>query len=577
MKISSALALGIFLVAMTGAALEKQVPDYPAFIFGHIVWEDESTAQSLRELIQGYQDRQIPISGVIIDSPWETAYNTFEFDSKRFPEYRKLIAEIKSRELALILWITSAVNTDDPGYQYALEKGYFAPGLERYKWWKGTGGLIDYQNPEAVKWWHGRMDKALELGVDGWKVDGVEGMVALKGIKKQRDYSAAYYSDFFNYSRERTGRPVVVMARGIEKFDEHSLSLPRRVNPLGLGINIVFAPRPISFMTWMGDKDPTWTGLRDTWVDFENSVKAGYAVPGFDIYGYREGKRDKEVFVRWAQWGAFAPLMENGGPPDHPPWVFGEDVVEIYRKLAVWHEEMGWYFYSLLPERFAEGKSLVRILPKSYLLGDSIFVAPVMGPGGKVSAKLPKGNWRYWYNLSRCYNEKASIPRQYPLEEFPVYVAEGSLIPLRVKSQFAGHQLNSSFAGQDTFWLLPGNGAGQRDLYYVDHGRGKVTWKREGAKIEVSAQGLEREVVLLVEGISGEPAKIGKAAGEAEKSTLEMMVSLIKSIVEGGKGIDKADCSRIKPGPGAEYCVRQDQLFVELIPVNGKAELEISF
>jgi alpha-glucosidase (family GH31 glycosyl hydrolase) len=58
-----------------------------------------------------------------------------------------LIAELKSQDLAVILWITSAINTDNPDYELALEKGYFAKGREKYKWWKGTGGLIDYKNP----------------------------------------------------------------------------------------------------------------------------------------------------------------------------------------------------------------------------------------------------------------------------------------------------------------------------------------------------------------------------------------------------------------------------------------------
>jgi len=197
-----ALAL---LISGIAFAQTRTATQYPSFIFGHIVWEDESTTQSVRELVKGYQEREIPVSGVIIDSPWETAYNNFEFDTKRYPEYQKLLSDLKSQNIAVILWITSAVNTDDPDYQFALEKGYFLKGFEKYKWWKGTGGLIDYNNPQAMKWWHQRMNKALDLGIDGWKVDGVEGAMALAGIKRQRDYSRAYYSDFFNYSHRDYG------------------------------------------------------------------------------------------------------------------------------------------------------------------------------------------------------------------------------------------------------------------------------------------------------------------------------------------------------------------------------------
>ncbi len=556
MKKLFSIGLGLALISSLAFAQAKTVPSYPAFIFGHIVWEDESTSQSLRDLVKGYQDREIPISGVIIDSPWETYYNNFIFDPKRFPDYRELISELKGEDLAVLLWITSAVNTDNPDYQSDLQKGYFAKGLEKYKWWKGTGGLIDYQNPEALKYWHGIMNRALDLGIDGWKVDGVEGAVAVRGISKQRAYSRAYYADFFNYGREHTDKPIVVMARGIEEFNEHSIGLPGWTNPLRLGPDIVFATREVSFMTWTGDHDPTWNGMRDARRDFMKCVKAGYVSPGFDIFGYRSGNPDREVFIRWAQWGAFAPFMENGGDSEHRPWKYGEDAVEIYRLLAVWHEQMRWYLYSLVPERFSAGKSLVeKVAGENYILGDSIFVAPIKRPGGKISAKIPEGNWRYWYDLSKTFKTGETINQRFPLSEFPVYLREGSLIPLWVKSRFGGHQLNSFFVSQDTFWILPGAGQGSRNLSDPQGLSGKVNWKRDANGIELSAQGLKRPVVLLAEGIAAPP----------------------KSVSSSGKPVKKVECEAARPAGADEFCQREQKLFLELNPQNGKIESKIYF
>lgn len=577
MKKWGIFGLVLFMFSALEASAQKKMPAYPAFVYGHIVWEDESTSVSLRELVKGYQDRQIPVSGVIIDSPWETAYNTFEFDLKRFPDYKKLISELKGQDLALIMWATCAINTDDPDYNLALQKGYFAPGLEKFKWWKGTGGLIDYQNPEAMKFWHRRMDKALDLGIDGWKVDGVDATIALKSLKKRNQYAADYYADFFHYSREHTGRPMVIMARGIEQFNEHTLSLPSWVNPFRAGLDLKYAAVEDSFMTWMGDQDPTWGGMRDAFIDFRLSADAGYLVPGFDIAGYRDGKPDKELFLRWAQWGAFAPFMENGGVAEHRPWKFGEDAVAIYRRLAVWHEELGWYFYSLSEQNFLAGKSLVEMNGKSYLLGDAVSVTPIFSAGGKAAFKLPDGDWRYWYNLSQGVRGGSAVSRQFPLSEFPVYVREGSLVPLWVKSAFGGHKLNPAFASQDTFWLLPGQGQGSRTLIFPEGGRGKVSWKRGAKGIEVVAEGLRREVVLLVEGIDNDPGDIVKTDKELEKSTLGKIAFFIKTIATGGKYLDKKNCEEITPGPGAEYCLKKDQLYAELIPENGRAEIKISF
>ena len=32
--------------------------------------------------------------------------------------------------------------------------------------------IIDSAYPQGLAWWKGQMDKALDLGIDGWKLDG---------------------------------------------------------------------------------------------------------------------------------------------------------------------------------------------------------------------------------------------------------------------------------------------------------------------------------------------------------------------------------------------------------------------
>ena len=86
-----------------------------------------------------------------------------------------------------------------------------------------------------------------------------------------------------------------------------------------------------------------WAGTRDKWccsclLTAVNS-SSGYANFGSDIGGYRSGSssengRTKELFIRWAQLGAFSPLMENGGNKEHRPWMFDttNETLGIYAK-----------------------------------------------------------------------------------------------------------------------------------------------------------------------------------------------------------------------------------------------------
>ena len=64
----------------------------------------------------------------------------------------------------------------------------------------------------------------------------------------------------------------------------------------------------------------------------------GYVNFGSDIGGYRSDStglgRTKELLIRWAQLGAFSPLMENGGNKEHRPWAFDNETLEIYKQLS---------------------------------------------------------------------------------------------------------------------------------------------------------------------------------------------------------------------------------------------------
>ncbi|MHC4157321.1 MAG: TIM-barrel domain-containing protein, partial [Planctomycetota bacterium] len=62
-------------------------PICPRWAFEPWVWEDnKNTQQAVLALVKGYRDRDIPVGTIIIDSPWETAYNSFDWDKQRYPE-----------------------------------------------------------------------------------------------------------------------------------------------------------------------------------------------------------------------------------------------------------------------------------------------------------------------------------------------------------------------------------------------------------------------------------------------------------------------------------------------------------
>ncbi|MFT4624662.1 MAG: alpha-glucosidase (family GH31 glycosyl hydrolase) [Myxococcota bacterium] len=429
----------------SAASAEPPPVEWPDWAWHHWVWEDESTQESAIALVEDYLAHDIPVGAIIIDSPWATGYSTYEWDPALFADPQGMIDHLHSLGVRVVVWTVPGINVDTPGlYDEAADKGYFMTqgpdsGPAVVDWWKGDGSLIDYGNPEAVEWWHGLVDRTLDLGIDGWKCDGLDYSVLLApyspglGANMERlDYSHAYYRDFWDYTRARLGNDRLVMARPIDNY----------------GANVggdwaAFAPVDINFAAWVGDQDSDFGGLEAALNNLYYSAEYGYLSYGSDIGGYREDGselgRTKEVFIRWAQLGALNPVMENGGGGEHRPWAFDETTTDIYRGLVELH-------YALLPYltehgaiAFAEGGSLMTFLDDEtyrYLLGPDIFVQPVFTAGDQFTVQFPEeGRWVWLYDPSMTFDAGTSAELNVPLERYPVFLREDSAVASELLSR----------------------------------------------------------------------------------------------------------------------------------------------
>ncbi|UCD84733.1 MAG: hypothetical protein JSU92_00665 [Deltaproteobacteria bacterium] len=419
---------------------------WPEWAFHHWVWEDESTQESATALVDGYLERDIQVGAIIIDSPWETGYNTFEFDPDLYPDPQGMIDYFHSKGVRVFLWITSTINIDTELYSYAREMGYFMRKDEVteavVEWWKGDGGLIDFFNPEALTWWHGLVDKALALGIDGWKCDGTDYHALLGdalyspglGRRVERiEYSHAYYRDFFDYTREKLGEDRIITARPVDNYG----------TGLG-GEDVSFAPREINWAGWVGDQDATFAGLKAALNNMLESSKLGYIAFGSDIGGYREEDsippegRTKELFIRWAQLGAFSPVMENGGGGEHRPWMFDTETTDIYRKFTEIHYALIPYLMEEGAKAFGKGNSLMTFIEDNedrYLLGPDILVAPMLESGTSRTVKFPDdGDWVYLFDRSKVFTGGAEATLDIPLSEFPAFLRKGFSIEKELSS-----------------------------------------------------------------------------------------------------------------------------------------------
>ena len=424
---------------------------YPEWAHYHWIWLSfsDGTQENLTQLYKDYQSYDIPVGAINIDSSWPEKFQNFIWNATNFPNPSQMIDYFHSENVKVLCWITSTINNDSTNFIEGKQKGYYLSDGKTVDWRHGYGAFIDYTNPNALDWWHQQMDNILSLGIDGWKVDGVDPFVwflkdsyGYKGHISEREYADLYYRDFYYYTKKKRGDDVLIMARPVDNVDQL--------------LYLEYAPRDVMFSGWVGDQDGTWSGLKVALVNIIHSAWKNYLNFGSDIGGYRAVNtplgRDKEVFIRWFQLGAFLSLMENGGMGEHRPWIFGKDVADNYRVFANIHTNLAPFFLNAGTQCYGLNVSVIKPLAKKdpfgspstydYVLFDDIFVSPIVENSTYKNITFPgKSNeyWSYWFNNSLVFQGGAKIKSfNCPFSEYPAFVKVGSVLPLKVENSYTG-------------------------------------------------------------------------------------------------------------------------------------------
>jgi alpha-D-xyloside xylohydrolase len=425
----------------------------PEWAYGH--WKSRDIHEHQRDVeadFDGYKEHSIPLDAIVIDSPWATQYNTWEFNPHQFPDAPGLIARMRAEGVRTVVWVTPWVNLDStgaqvppdpesarlhrepaPNYAPAARAGHFVRGPDGEpwvsRWWMGSGSPVDFTSPAAEAWWRESAKRVLALGVEGIKADDGEGF---------------YYPDEVRFADGRTGADAA-WAQGLL----YRRSMQRALDEVHPGTGVIFG-RPgwtgqqAVGITWGGDQPSDFWSLRTLVAATLTAAASGFSNWSHDIGGYL-GERlvsrcPKELLLRWVQFGCFTPLMHAHGRFEQEAWTYDAETLDAYREYVLLHERLVPYVRAAAATAARSGLPIIRALLLSdpadphgwaevdaYGYGPSLWVAPVLEAGARErEVELPRGDWIDFWTGEEHSGGTLSAPA--PLGRIPVWVRRGALI-----------------------------------------------------------------------------------------------------------------------------------------------------
>ena len=94
-------------------------PVLPEWAYGH--WKSRDFYDHQRDAeadFDGYREHGLPLDAIVLDSPWETQYNTWEFNPHQFPDAEGMIARWRADGVRTVVWIAPWVNLESRDGQY---------------------------------------------------------------------------------------------------------------------------------------------------------------------------------------------------------------------------------------------------------------------------------------------------------------------------------------------------------------------------------------------------------------------------------------------------------------------------
>lgn len=486
-----------------------RIPLPPRFAFG--TWWSRYWAysdQEFADLVRGFRQNDVPLDVLVIDMDWHPTFHQnwwttqtdesghrlgwtgYSWNKLLFPDPDTFLRNIKAEGLKTTLNMhpASGVQPWEDAYPEMAKRMGIDPATKKYVAFDITDKKFATNYMDVL---HHPLEKQ---GIDFWWLDWQQ-----EPNTKTPGVSPTWWLNYVHFTdQEREGkRPLLFHRWG------------------GLGNHRY----QIGFS---GDTISVWDSLAfQPWFT-ATAANVGYAYWSHDIGGHMPGAVDPELYARWIQFGVFSPILRTHTTknPDSERriWAYPEPYSDIMRDAFHLRYALIPYIYTEAKHTYETGVAFLRPLyydwpeaeqsystKNEYLFGDSMIVAPVVGPLDKGSGLapqsvwLPEGEWIEW-STGKHFKGPLEVNRKFSIREIPVYVRAGSILPMAPDMRNTSEKpVNPLIV---TVFPLT---AGQKSSYalYEDAGNSRAYEVGEASTTKISASEQQGDLTVDISPASG--------------------------------------------------------------------------
>ena len=475
---------------------------YPKWTLGF--WQSRERYQSSKDIednLKKFRDLKIPVDNIVQDwNYWKLdSWGSHEFEAARYPNPQAMLDSVHAMNGRFMISVWPKFYDTVKNYKELDAKGWMyhqAIKDDIHDWLGFRGSFYDAYDAGARKMFWRQMDENLyskyKFGIDAWWMDASEPNV--------RDCTPMWY-------RKALSGPTA-LGTSTEYFNAYSIvnadaiyNGQRSVNPnqrVFLLTRSGFAgEQRYSTATWSGDIATRWEDMRAQMTAGLNYSMAGLPFWGMDQGGFcvenryvaaqqefdKTGKENadlkewRELQARWNEFGCFVPLYRTHGqwptrevwniaPADHPAYksiVFYDKL--RYRLMPYLYSMAGMVHfkdYTMMRGLVMDfnGDDNIYNIKDQWMFGSALMACPV-GEYQKYSRNvyLPKQKGWYDFYTGKHYAGGQTIVADAPYEKIPVFVPEGSILPVGPEMEWSDQKKPELidlyvYAGKDGSYTL---------------------------------------------------------------------------------------------------------------------------